>query len=51
MTLAQSLIEQEEVYDLHSLMFKSPLRVANKILTEEEKMQIINIIERIVEFE
>lgn len=32
-------------------MFKSPLRVADKILTEEETKQVIRLIERITEFD
>ncbi|KGR82769.1 hypothetical protein ACTHQ8_10545 [Lysinibacillus odysseyi] len=32
-------------------MFKSPLRVADKILTEEETRQVIHLIERIAEFD
>lgn len=51
MTLAEGLAEQEGVLDLYSLMFKSPLRVADKILTREETMMVLNMIERIVEFE
>lgn len=51
MTLAEGLIEQEEVVDLYSLMFRSPLRVADKVLTEKETMIILSVIERIVEFE
>lgn len=52
LTLAEGLVEQEgEVIDLYSLMFKSPLRVADKILTEEETRQVIHLIERIAEFD
>lgn len=52
LTLAEGLVEQEdEVVDLYSLMFKSPLRVADKILTEEETRQVIHLIERIAEFD
>lgn len=52
LTLAEGLAEQEgEVEDLYSLMFKSPLRVADKILTEEETRQVINLIERIAELD
>lgn len=52
LTLAEGLVEQEdEVVDLYSLMFKSPLRVADKILTEEETRQVIHLIERVAEFD
>ncbi|WP_291754729.1 helix-turn-helix domain-containing protein [Lysinibacillus sp. UBA5990] len=52
LTLAEGLVEQEdEVVDLYSLMFKSPLRVADKILTEEETRQVIHLIERIAKFD
>ncbi|MBX8944788.1 helix-turn-helix domain-containing protein [Lysinibacillus sp. K60] len=51
LTLAEGLVEQDEVVDLYSLMFKSPLRVADKILTEEETRQVIHLIERIAKFD
>lgn len=52
LTLAEGLVDQEgEVIDLYSLMFKSRVRAAGKILTEEEKEQVIHLIERIVEFD
>ena len=51
MTLAEGLADQEEVVDLHSLMFKSSLRVADKTLSEEETRHVIAIIERIIDFQ
>lgn len=51
MTLVEGLVEQDEVVDLYSLMYKAPLRIGREILTEEKTSQVISIIERIVEFE
>ncbi|WP_342545536.1 helix-turn-helix transcriptional regulator [Lysinibacillus sp. FSL K6-4013] len=51
LTLAEGLVDKEEVVDLYSIMFKSPLRVADKVLSEEETMLVLQMIERIVEFE
>lgn len=51
LTLAEGLVDKEEVVDLYSIMFKSPLRVADKVLTEKEMMLVLQMIERIVEFE
>lgn len=51
LTLAEGLVDKEEIVDLYSIMFKSPLRVADKVLTEKETMLVLQMIERIVEFE
>lgn len=51
LTLAEGLVDKDEVVDLEAIMFRSHLRVAGKILTEEETARVLRIIERIVEFD
>lgn len=51
LTLAEGLVGKDEVVILDAIMFRAQLRVAGKILTEEETMQVLNIIELIFGFE
>lgn len=51
LTLAEGLVDKDEVVDLDAIMFRSQLRVAGKIITEEETARLLQIIERIVEFD
>jgi len=51
LTLAEGLVDKDEVVDLDAIMFRSQLRVVGKILTEEETARVLRMIERIVEFD
>lgn len=49
--LAEGLVDKDEVVDLDAILFRSQMRLAGKVFTEEETALMLRIIERIVEFD